>query len=224
MTHIQEALSLRKWKQDGILFTGARLVLAGIFIYASIDKIIHPAAFAEAVDEVAVHVVGAEGAVRFAAAGELGGVEGAERLGVAVGVDAAAFLGVAETRDARAVDLDGEEPPAGHPVGQQDAGGSRAEADERQVGGDVFGEEPADVMGLEQESDLRFEDPLRYDLTARLVSGELVVRGELALKMHFRCSRCAEFFQRTVSEPGVRRSVSQTTQRMSCRLARRPFG
>jgi len=32
-----------------VLYTVARLILGGVFIYASIDKILHPAAFAEAV-------------------------------------------------------------------------------------------------------------------------------------------------------------------------------
>ena len=38
-----------QWKEDGILALFARLILGAIFIYASIDKIVHPAAFAKAV-------------------------------------------------------------------------------------------------------------------------------------------------------------------------------
>ena len=42
--------SLKKqWKQEGILVLIARLILGVIFIYASIDKVLHPAAFAKAV-------------------------------------------------------------------------------------------------------------------------------------------------------------------------------
>ena len=38
-----------QWKQDGFFALIARLILGIVFIYASIDKILHPGAFAEAV-------------------------------------------------------------------------------------------------------------------------------------------------------------------------------
>jgi uncharacterized membrane protein YphA (DoxX/SURF4 family) len=38
-----------QWKWDGLLALFARLILGAVFIYASIDKVIHPAAFAKAV-------------------------------------------------------------------------------------------------------------------------------------------------------------------------------
>jgi uncharacterized membrane protein YphA (DoxX/SURF4 family) len=38
-----------QWKQEGLFAIIARLILGAIFIYASIDKIIHPAAFAKAI-------------------------------------------------------------------------------------------------------------------------------------------------------------------------------
>jgi uncharacterized membrane protein YphA (DoxX/SURF4 family) len=38
-----------RWKQDGSLALVARLILGAVFIYASMDKIAHPAAFAQAV-------------------------------------------------------------------------------------------------------------------------------------------------------------------------------
>jgi len=38
-----------QWKQDGLFALCARMILGAIFIYASIDKILHPAAFAKAV-------------------------------------------------------------------------------------------------------------------------------------------------------------------------------
>ena len=37
-----------QWKRDGLLALCARLILGAVFIYASIDKIIHPEAFAKA--------------------------------------------------------------------------------------------------------------------------------------------------------------------------------
>ena len=38
-----------EWNRGKVFFVVARLILGGIFIFASVDKIIHPAAFAEAV-------------------------------------------------------------------------------------------------------------------------------------------------------------------------------
>ena len=38
-----------QWKQDGLFALCACMILGAIFIYASIDKILHPAAFAKAV-------------------------------------------------------------------------------------------------------------------------------------------------------------------------------
>ena len=40
---------MREWKRDQIFTLVARLIHGAVFIYASIDKIAHPAAFAEAV-------------------------------------------------------------------------------------------------------------------------------------------------------------------------------
>lgn len=38
-----------RWKQDGLFPLAARLILGAVFIYASIDKIAHPEAFAKVV-------------------------------------------------------------------------------------------------------------------------------------------------------------------------------
>jgi uncharacterized membrane protein YphA (DoxX/SURF4 family) len=40
---------LNVWTRQRVIILIARLILGGIFVYASIDKILHPAAFAEAV-------------------------------------------------------------------------------------------------------------------------------------------------------------------------------
>ena len=40
---------MKVWTRPEVLFLAARLILGGVFVYASIDKILHPAAFAEAV-------------------------------------------------------------------------------------------------------------------------------------------------------------------------------
>jgi uncharacterized membrane protein YphA (DoxX/SURF4 family) len=45
MADVQMGFFRRQWQQDGPLVVIARLILGVIFIYASIDKIAHPAAF-----------------------------------------------------------------------------------------------------------------------------------------------------------------------------------
>ena len=49
MVEGQTGFFRRQWKQEGLFTIIACLILGAIFIYASIDKIIHPAAFAEAI-------------------------------------------------------------------------------------------------------------------------------------------------------------------------------
>ncbi|MFO7737291.1 MAG: MauE/DoxX family redox-associated membrane protein [Desulfatiglandaceae bacterium] len=38
-----------RYLKDGVMVVGARLILGAVFVYASIDKIAHPEAFAEAI-------------------------------------------------------------------------------------------------------------------------------------------------------------------------------
>jgi len=45
----QNGVLEKQWKLDGLFAICARLVLGAVFIYASIDKILHPEAFAKAV-------------------------------------------------------------------------------------------------------------------------------------------------------------------------------
>lgn len=61
-------------------------------------------------------------------------------------------------------------------------------------GSRYVGEEPPNVLGLGEERAIRASEPLRYDLTARLVSGEVVLRGRVETRMQLQCGRCAEFF------------------------------
>jgi len=49
MAEHQTGFFRRQWKQDGLFALCARLILGAVFIYASIDKIAHPAAFAKVV-------------------------------------------------------------------------------------------------------------------------------------------------------------------------------
>lgn len=69
----------------------------------------------------------------------------------------------------------------------------------RPEGEDQEGQEPPAVLDLDEE-DIRIEGPLHYALHVQVVSGELIVRGQLRLNVAFRCCRCAEFFPFTVRE------------------------
>jgi len=49
MAEDQKGFFRGQWKQDGPVALCARLILGAVFIYASIEKIAHPEAFAEAI-------------------------------------------------------------------------------------------------------------------------------------------------------------------------------
>ena len=72
--------------------------------------------------------------------------------------------------------------------------------------GDMFrGEEEASVLEMDKELDPRPTGPIRYEFTAHEISGELIVKGRLAVELSFRCRRCGEFFASRVEEPGFER-------------------
>lgn len=62
------------------------------------------------------------------------------------------------------------------------------------------GEEPAALLDLDPEGDAQAESPLRFELTACLVSGGLLVRGRVRIAMRFACSRCGVFFSTTIED------------------------
>jgi uncharacterized protein len=62
------------------------------------------------------------------------------------------------------------------------------------------GEEAPSILSLEPERDIRAESPIRYEVTARVVSNELLVQGRLSASLSFRCSRCGEAFRAAVEE------------------------
>lgn len=66
------------------------------------------------------------------------------------------------------------------------------------------GEEPPDIVDLEEPGDLmRPTGPLTYKLNARVVVRELLVQGSLSMPVQFRCSRCGETFTTVVREPSL---------------------
>jgi uncharacterized protein len=62
------------------------------------------------------------------------------------------------------------------------------------------GEDDASVFEIGADASVRADRPLRYELTVHVVSGELLVKGRLSTEAAFRCSRCAEWLRREVTE------------------------
>ncbi len=68
-------------------------------------------------------------------------------------------------------------------------------------GEQVEGEESADILKLGDVSGLTILSPICYRFRVELVSGELVVRGTLALRAAFDCNRCARRFEKEIRVP-----------------------
>ncbi len=55
------------------------------------------------------------------------------------------------------------------------------------------GEESASLLELDTRL-VKAKGPIRYDLTAEIVSRELIVHGKLKIRLALECGRCLEFF------------------------------
>ncbi len=62
----------------------------------------------------------------------------------------------------------------------------------------IKGEDSAEVLGLEDDASLHAAGPLMYDLSADLVSSQLIVRGWIGAAVSFRCGRCANWYEADV--------------------------
>jgi len=62
------------------------------------------------------------------------------------------------------------------------------------------GDEPAEIMGLENDPFIKVQADVRYSLYAQHISEELIVRGTLSADVALKCARCSEFFSTTVSD------------------------
>ena len=69
-----------------------------------------------------------------------------------------------------------------------------------QEGREFRGEDPRSILDLEDDENLRVEGHVCYRLRVNVVSGELIVRGEVSTDMAFRCSLCAGFFATKVRD------------------------
>ncbi|MFO7870161.1 MAG: DUF177 domain-containing protein [Kiritimatiellia bacterium] len=68
------------------------------------------------------------------------------------------------------------------------------------LGKRLTGQVASERMGLSGDDYARPEGDLYFDVKASKVSGRLVVKGALRIKMRLSCVRCDEFFERDVSE------------------------
>lgn len=62
------------------------------------------------------------------------------------------------------------------------------------------GEEPADILELDQENLLQVVSGVRYKLTAQRFATDLLVRGILEMDVCSRCARCGERCTQTVRD------------------------
>lgn len=68
------------------------------------------------------------------------------------------------------------------------------------------GQEPPEILELENDPVLRTREPVRYELIAEVVSHELLVRGRVETGMEVLCSRCGQFFSTTVCDSSFLRA------------------
>ena len=62
------------------------------------------------------------------------------------------------------------------------------------------GEIPGSILEIDDENDGRPAGPIRYDLKASLVTGNLLVKGKLEADIEFACFRCGESYKATVKD------------------------
>jgi len=66
-------------------------------------------------------------------------------------------------------------------------------------GSNLTGEDPGEILELENDKFAHAAGPVKYDLFAYIVSHELIVKGTLTVELSMLCGRCAEFFSTFVT-------------------------
>lgn len=74
------------------------------------------------------------------------------------------------------------------------------------------GELPESVLEFEPEQLIQACGPLRYDLMAQMVTGELLVRGIVAADFRLCCGRCGKFFALTLRDNKFLRSYALASE------------
>lgn len=70
------------------------------------------------------------------------------------------------------------------------------------------GSDPGSILQCEESRFVRNVGEVAYRLYAQVVSGELIVSGELSAGMELRCGRCSDFFSTTVAVSDFLRAYS----------------
>lgn len=65
---------------------------------------------------------------------------------------------------------------------------------------ELEGEEPAELLGVEPSSALAVVSPVRYHLTCRLISGNVLAEGKFSYRIAGCCGRCLAEVEREVAE------------------------
>ncbi len=66
---------------------------------------------------------------------------------------------------------------------------------------ELAGEEPPELLGLEPDSPIVADHPIKYRLKAQKVSGGVLVEGRVATRIHGLCGRCLEPVKRKIESP-----------------------
>lgn len=61
-------------------------------------------------------------------------------------------------------------------------------------GSQLVGEDPGEILELENDKFAHAAGPVKYDLFAYMAPHELIVKGTLTAELSMLCGRCAEFF------------------------------
>lgn len=72
------------------------------------------------------------------------------------------------------------------------------------------GDEPAGILGLDDEQFFKEEAPVHFDLYVQSVSEELIVRGKVWAEISAECSRCTDFFSTNVADSSFLRTFPLT--------------
>ena len=76
----------------------------------------------------------------------------------------------------------------------------------------LIGENPASILGLEDDRFIEANQSVTHDFFAQLLPNELVVRGRLEAKLQLACARCSEFFSTTVIDSSFLRAYDITAE------------
>lgn len=69
----------------------------------------------------------------------------------------------------------------------------------------IHGEEPGEILGLDEADEFRAAGPVSCDLYTQVVDEILIVRGTLSAPLEARCARCTQIFSTTVTDSGFLR-------------------